>query len=115
MDSILTYVKKMLGIEEEYTHFDPELIGHINSVFTILTQLGVGPSNGYSITDSSSKWTDFISDLSKLEAVKTYVAMKVRLIWDPPTSNSATMSLERLISEFEWRLHFEVDGNTPNA
>lgn len=109
MDSILTSVKKKLGIEEDYTHFDPEIIDHVNSVFTILTQLGVGPSEGFSITDSSAVWSDFILEKSNIEAVKTYVALKVRLIFDPPSSGIQTESINRLISEFEWRLNVEAE------
>lgn len=114
MDSILTSVKKMLGIEETYTHFDPELVMHINSVLMVLTQMGVGPSEGFAIADATSKWTDFISDLSKLEAVKTYTALKVRLIFDPPANGSAINAMNSLISEFEWRLYAEADGIIPN-
>lgn len=109
MDSILTSVKKILGIEEDYTHFDPELIIHINSVFMILTQLGVGPSEGFYISDSSAKWSDFIPDKTRIEAVKTYMGLKVRLIFDPPTSGILTESMNKLISEFECRLNIEVE------
>ena len=109
MDSILTSVKKMLGIAEEYEHFDPEIIMHINSVFNVLTQLGVGPSDGFYIEDDSAVWTDFIPESRKLNAVKSYIYIKVRLLFDPPTSSSVMESTNRLISELEWRLNLEGD------
>ena len=84
MESILTSIKKLLGITEEYDQFDPDIIMHINSVFMILTQLGVGPAEGFSIEDDTAVWTDFIQDVKKLESVKTYVYLKVKLAFDPP-------------------------------
>ena len=81
MDSILTSIKKLLGIIEEYEHFDPDLIMHINSVFMVLTQLGVGPVNGFAIHGKEETWTDFISDDSRLELVKSYMHLKVKLLY----------------------------------
>lgn len=104
MDSILTSVKKALGIDANYNHFDPDLIMHINSVFTILLQLGIGPEEGFSISDDNSNWTDFISDMSKLQFVKTYMYLKVRLLFDPPSSGTHVETINREISELEWRL-----------
>lgn len=108
-ESILTSIKKLLGIPEEYTNFDVDVIIHINSALAILNQLGVGPSDGFSITDQTAKWSDFLSDSRKLETVKTYVYMKVRLIFDPPTSSAVIDSMNRLISELEWRINVTVD------
>lgn len=108
MDSILTSIKKLLGIPEEYDAFDSDLIMHINSVFMILTQIGVGPSEGFSIQDASDVWSDFI-DSSKLELVKSYMHLKVKLIFDPPSSSSVIESMNRQINEFEWRLHIATD------
>ena len=112
MESILTSIKKLLGIAEEYEHFDNDIIMHINSVFTILNQLGVGPTEGFFIEDDSSTWDEFIEDLTKLQAVKSYVFMKVKLLFDPPTSSAVTDSYNRLITEFEWRLNSAVDYKT---
>lgn len=113
MDSILSSVKKMLGLTEEYDYFDPDIIMHINSVFMILNQLGVGPQNGFSISDKTSTWGEYLSDNSNLEAVKTYMYMKVRLMFDPPLSSAVTDAINRNISELEWRLNASVDpGNT---
>ena len=109
MDSILTSVKKMLGIQEEYDHFDHDLIFHINSTFSILTQLGVGPSVGFSIFDESSTWSDFISDAQNLELIKTYMYLKVRLIFDPPSTASVIDAYERSIKEMEWRIQVIID------
>ena len=110
MESILTSIKKLLGIAEEYEHFDNDIIMHINSVFMILTQLGVGPSKGFMITDSSASWDDFLPEGGeKLQAVKTYMYMKVRLMFDPPTSSAVMESMNRMVSEFEWRLNVAVD------
>ena len=110
MESILTSIKKLLGIAEEYEHFDNDIIMHINSVFMILTQLGVGPSKGFVITDSSASWDDFLPEGGeKLQAVKTYMYMKVRVMFDPPTSSAVMESMNRMVNEFEWRLNVAVD------
>ena len=105
MDSILTSIKKMLGIAEDYEHFDTDIIIHINTVLFTLTQLGVGPTEGFTIDDNTATWSDFIGDDCKnFEAVKSYIHMRVRLLFDPPTSSSAMEALNRMISEFEFRL-----------
>lgn len=111
-DSILTSIKKLLGIEEAYTHFDTDLIMHINSVFMILTQLGVGPAEGFSITDSDAVWGDFITNENSVEAVKSYIYLKVKLMFDPPLSGTVSDSMSRTISELEWRLNVAVDHAT---
>lgn len=110
MESILTSVKKMLGIAEEYEHFDPEIIMHINSVLMVLTQIGVGPEEGFSIEDETSTWVDFISDMSKLEAVKTYVHHRVKILFDPPQSGTVMEAMNRTISELEWRLNISAES-----
>jgi hypothetical protein len=109
MESILTSIKKMLGISEEYTHFDADLIMHINSVLTILTQIGVGPSEGFSIEDKNAVWTDFIPESSKLEFIKSYTYMKVKLLFDPPLTSAVIESINRITSELEWRIQVAVD------
>ena len=110
MESILTSVKKMLGITEEYEHFDPELIIHINSALSVLTQLGVGPEEGYSISGEEDEWTSFIGEgVLLLEMVKTYVFLKVKLAFDPPASSAIKESYERQIAEYEWRINVAVD------
>lgn len=109
MESILTSIKKLLGIEEEYTQFDADIIMHINTVFLNLTQLGVGPSEGFLIEDDTAIWEDFIGNSSQLQAVKTYMYLKVKLLFDPPLSSSVTESMNRMIAELEWRLNVAVD------
>ena len=115
MESILTSIKKMLGITEDYEHFDSDLIMHINSVFSILTQLGVGPSEGFSIKDKTDVWSDFIPDDPRLESVKSYVYMKVKLLFDPPLSSTVMESTNRMISEFEWRLNVQAETEIQNG
>lgn len=111
MESILNSIKKALGIEPDYNHFDPELIMHINSVFSTLYQLGVGPKEAaYHITDSSDTWDDFLSGKIDIDSVKTYVYLKVRVIFDPPQSY-ALESFKQQIQELEWRLNV-ADDNT---
>ena len=109
MDSILTSIKKMLGITEEYKHFDPDIIMHINSVLMTLKQIGVGPSEGFMIEDELSLWRDFLPEGPKLQAVKTYMYLKVKLLFDPPASATVSASYERLITELEWRLNHEAE------
>ena len=111
MESILTTVKKMIGITEEYTHFDVDLISHINSVFMTLTQLGVGPPEGFVIKDQYAVWTDFMDDSPLLEMVKSYMAKKVQLLFDPPDRSVIMEASNRQIAEFEWRLNVAVDPN----
>ena len=110
MESILTSIKKLLGIAEEYNHFDPDIIMHINSVFMILNQIGVGPSEGFTIEDETSVWTDFISDPEKIEAVKSYMHLKVKLLFDPPLGSAVTETMNRLISELEWRINVVAEN-----
>ena len=107
--SILTSIKKMLGVAEDYTEFDEDIITHINSVFLNLTQLGVGPEEGFMIEDNTAVWEDFIVDSIRLQAVKTYMYLKVKLLFDPPLSSSVTESFTRMIAELEWRLNVAVD------
>ena len=110
-DSILTSIKKLLGITEEYEHFDQDIIIHINSVFMILNQLGVGPSNGFSITDKTAVWSDFISEGTNLESVKSYMYLKVRLLFDPPTTSAVMESINRMICELEFRLNVSAESS----
>lgn len=109
MESILTSIKKLLGITEDYEHFDTDIIIHINSVFSILTQIGVGSDTGFSISDKTATWSDFISDNTNLEMVKTYVYLKVKLLFDPPLNSSVTNSIEKTINELEWRLNVAAE------
>ena len=109
MESILTSIKKLLGITEDYEHFDGELMIHINSVFAVLNQLGVGPNAGFVITDKSFVWKDFLNDDKTLEFVKTFVYLKVRLLFDPPQSSAVIEAINRQASEYEWRILVAAD------
>lgn len=111
MESILTSIKKLLGITEEYVHFDADIIMHINSVFMILTQIGVGPSEGFSITSNHEVWNNFIPEGQTLEAVKSYVYLKVKLLFDPNMSSAVLESTNALIRELEWRLNVAAESN----
>lgn len=110
MESILTSIKLLLGITEEDTSFDQDLIMQINSVFSILTMLGVGPKSGYSIIDENDIWTDFIPENPRLEMVKSYIHKKVRLMFDPPQSSAHIEALNRMIAELEWRLNVAAES-----
>ena len=110
MDSILISIKKLLGITEDYEHFDPDIIMHINSVFSILTQLGVGSADGFSITGAGETWSDYIQDEKKLEMVKSYIYQKVRLLFDPPTSSALMEAANNAVAELEWRLNAAVEN-----
>ena len=114
MDSILTSIKKLLGIAEDYEHFDQDLIIHINSVLSVLTQLGVGPSEGFSIKDENATWNDFIPEDKRLSSIRSYVYMKVKLLFDPPLSSSVMESMNRMIREFEWRLNVTAEPTQSN-
>lgn len=109
-ESILTTIKKMLGLDDGYQPFDADVIVLINSALMTLTQLGVGPKNGYAITDYNSKWSDFLVNDVKLEAVKNYVYLKVRVTFDPPTSSSVLEAYKQQLNELEWRLNVQAES-----
>ena len=105
-DTILSDVKKMIGPSEIYDQFDTDIIIHINSVFNVLQQMGVGPKNGFAIVDGSETWDDFVEgmeDENKLQMVKSYMYLKVRMKFDPPTG-SVGSTFDEQIKEYEWRL-----------
>lgn len=108
--SILLSIKKLLGIEPEYEHFDTELILNINSVFMILNQLGLGPIEGFVIESKEDTWDSFLLDRKDLESVKTYIYLKVRLMFDPPQMGYLVESINKQCQEFEWRLNVQVEN-----
>ena len=115
-NSILTSVKKLLGLYAENTDFDTDIIMHINSVLAILHQLGVGPDNGFYIEDDNATWTQFLGeDQAFINMVKSYVAAKVRILFDPPVSSAVMDSLNRICSEFEWRANVAVENKEREA
>lgn len=110
MESILTSIKKLLGIVDEYDHFDADIIMHINSVFMILTQLGVGPPEGFMIEDETATWDDFLQGKHNVEAVKSYMHLKVKLLFDPPLNSAVIEAMNNMIKEYEWRLNVESES-----
>lgn len=110
MESILTSIKKMLGIAEEYEHFDADITMHINSVLMTLTQIGVGSPDGFAISDKSATWKEFIPEDQLIEAVKSYTYLKVRLLFDPPSSSTIVESFNKQAAEYEWRINVLVEG-----
>lgn len=104
-ESILNSVKKILGIEQSYTAFDSDILIHINSVFSTLNQLGIGPENGFVIENATATWADFLGNDARLNAVKTYTYLRVRLIFDPPTTSYAIDSMNEQVKELEWRIN----------
>lgn len=104
-DSILNSVKKILGIAPDYDAFDTDVIVHINSVFSTLNQLGLGPDEGFMIEDDSAVWEDFLLNDMRLNSVKTYVYLRVRVLFDPPTTGFTLTALQEQIKELEWRLN----------
>lgn len=110
MGSILTEIKKLLNIQEDDTSFDTDIIIHINSAFFTLNQLGVGPEIPFTISDRTSVWEDFIPDSDKnFAAVKSYVYLKVRLVFDPPTISYVLTSMQNQINEYEWRFREQAE------
>lgn len=112
MDSILTSVKKFIGPSAEYDYFDSEIIDDINSVFMSLTQIGVGPSEGFTIEDDTAKWTDFASDTKtfKVDWIKSYVCLSTKLMFDPPANHSHLESIQKQIDRLEWRINFAIES-----
>lgn len=109
--SILETIKKLVGIDKDYGVFDIDLVVAINSSFTILNQLGVGPQKPFSISGSGETWANFFSDTEKIELVKSYIYLRARLLFDPPATGVLHEAIERQISEFEWRLMIQADWN----
>jgi hypothetical protein len=104
MDSILGSIKKMLGIGVDDTNFDHELILHINGALNIVNQLGVGPSEGFLITDVTQNWQSFIGTRTDLEIIKTDIFLRVRLMFDPPQNSFLVSAIQKQIEEYDWRI-----------
>ena len=111
-DSILATIKKMLGLAAEYTAFDQDIIVLINSQFMVLQQLGVGTKDkhGFSIKDYSEKWKDFLENDVNLRAVKEYIYMKVRIVFDPPGNSFVMDAYKQQCQELEWRLNVQAES-----
>ena len=109
-DSILNSIKKPLGIEDDYTDFDADILMHINSILVILNQIGIGPENGFAIEDATATWDDFLNGDLRLNSVKTYMFLRVRMLFDPPTTSYLINSIKEEIQQLEWRLNVQREG-----
>lgn len=109
-DSILSTTKKVLGLDVDNTDFDVDVIMHINSVFATLHQLGIGPSAGYAIEDNVPTWTNFLDTSPLLNSARSYVYLKVRMLFDPPTTSFLIAAMEKQIEELEWRMNLVYES-----
>lgn len=114
-DSILDLTKKALGLDAEYDVFDTDIIMHINSTFFTLNQLGIGPDETFAIQNKDQKWSEFLGERKNFNAVKTYMYLRVRLLFDPPSTSFAITAMEKQAEQLEWRLNVQVEGDKQNA
>ena len=114
-DSILMTIRKLVCGNPYADHFDTDLLVHINACFSILNQLGVGPENGFVVTDETQSWSSYIADNYILNMVKTYITLKVKKIFDPPLTSSVLEAMDKEISQLEWRLNVAVDPSKPTS
>ena len=114
-DSILMTIRKLVCGNPYADHFDTDLLVHINACFSVLNQLGVGPENGFVVTDETQSWSSYITDNYILNMVKTYVTLKVKKIFDPPLTSSVLEAMDKEISQLEWRLNVAVDPIKPTS
>ena len=110
--SILTTIKNMLGVDTSYTAFDVDITVNINSALMVLQQLGVGPVDGFAISGATETWSSYLPPGKLLEGVKTYIYLKSRLLFDPPTSASVLQAIKEQIADFEWRLNVQAETIT---
>jgi len=108
-ESIFESIKSLLGPDASYDVFDQDILIHINTAISVLTQLGVGPAGGFIVTGPDETWKDFIGDDKTLQMVKSYIYMKVKMIFDPPANSSVLSAYQEACKEYEWRLNVEVD------
>ena len=108
-ESIFESIKSLLGPDASYDVFDQDILVHINTAISVLTQLGVGPAGGFIVTGPDETWQDFIGDDKTLQMVKSYIYMKVKMIFDPPANSSVLSAYQEACKEYEWRLNVEVD------
>ena len=109
-ESILNSIKKLLNISKDEHAFDTDIIIHINSVISALLQIGIGPSEGFRVSDETDTWQDYIADEQKIDYIKTYIYLKVKMIFDPPLNSSLMQSFNETIRELEWRLHINYES-----
>ena len=109
MDSILNTIKKMMGYDEDYDVYDTDLVVHINTVFMELNQLGVGPEECFMIEDDGEEWSEFLGEDTNFEAVKTYIYLKCKLVFDPPTTSFGVDAINKQLERLEWRLNWQAE------
>ena len=110
MANILLDTKKLLGLDAAYQAFDTDIIIYINNALMILEQLGIG-KDGFSVVDGDEQWEDFLTDINRLESVKTYVYIRTRLLFDPPANSTLSKTLEDTARELEWRMNAKAEQN----
>lgn len=108
-DRILGNVKKLLGIDDAFTDFDVDICIAINTALSTLTQIGIGPKNGFKITSDETTWSEFIGERKDIESVKTFVYLKTKLIFDPPANSFLVNAIEKQLDELTWRLNVSED------
>jgi hypothetical protein len=114
-DSILTNTKKLLGLDESYTVFDTDVLMHINTAFSTLNQLGVGPVEGFLVEDADTTWAQFLLNDPRLNNVKSYVFVRVKLLFDPPQTSYLLTALDKQREELEWRLNVQREDSLIEA
>lgn len=110
-ESILNSIKQLLGPDSSYDVFDQDILIHINMALSILTQHGVGPSRGFRVEGPSETWEDFLGDSEHIDMIKTYVYMKVKMAFDPPSSSFVMSAMEDTCRELEWRMYIDAELN----
>lgn len=108
--SILSSVKKILGLDDAYDVFDLDIVLHINSVFADLNQMGLGPTEGFAIVGDTETWDTYLGAEMNLNAVKTYVCLRVKLIFDPPQTSYSINAIEEQVKKMEWRLNSQRES-----
>jgi len=115
-DSILKSTKKVLGLDEGYTHFDLDVLTHINTAFYTLHQMGIGPDEGFHVDDETATWSSYTlmaGSEPSIAGVRTYIYLKVRMLFDPPQTSFLIASMEKQIAEHEWRLNVSRENVLP--
>lgn len=111
-DSILNSVKKVCGLDASYTPFDDDILMNINGAFSTLQQLGIGPVDGFEISDAVPTWSDYVQDDPRYNTIKNYVCLKTRIVFDPPTTSFHLSAMQEQIKELEWRLSVRRENDT---
>lgn len=109
-DSIFVTIKKMLGLGDGYTPFDMDIMVHINSALMELCQLGIGPTEGFQISDYDTSWSEFITDKEMLGSVKNYIYLSVKILFDPPTNSFVLDAMQKQIEKLGWRLNVQAES-----